>query len=55
MANEYVKRLTTADGGTRITVYRDEYAENPRYMTDEPLHCEDWHRNCSIMLKKERE
>lgn len=51
---EYAKRFVTKDGNTRISIYRDEYAENPRDMTDEPLHCEDWSRHCSIMLKNER-
>lgn len=55
MANELVKRMVKKDGSQRISFYRDEYAENPRDMTDEPLHCEDWDRNCSIMNKHERE
>lgn len=55
MAQEYVKRFVTKDGNTRISIYQDEYAENPRYKTDEPLHCEDWSGNCSIMNKQERE
>lgn len=49
------KRFETKDGNTRISIYNEEYAENPRYMTDEPLHCEDWSRDYSIMLKNERE
>lgn len=55
MAKDFEKRLVTADGGTRITIYRDDYAYNPRYTTDEPLHCEDWSRDGSIMTKKECE
>lgn len=52
---DYVKRFVTKDGKQRVTIYRDDYAENPRYNTDEPLHCEDWSRDCSIMNKQERE
>ena len=53
MANELVKRFITKDGKHRISIYREEYAENPRYLTDEPLHCEDWVIDYSIMNKKE--
>lgn len=52
---DYVKRFVTKDGKERITIYRDEHADNPRYNTDEPLHCEDWSRKYSIMNKSERE
>ena len=55
MANDLVKRFIKKDGSQRISFYREEYAENPRYNTDEPLHCEDWSREYSIMNKKERE
>ena len=55
MANDLVKRLVKKDGSQRISFYRNEYADNPRYMTDEPLHCEDWSRDYSIMNKHERE
>lgn len=55
MANELVKRFIKKDGSQRISFYLDEYAENPRDMTDEPLHCEDWSRDYSIMNKHERE
>lgn len=55
MANDLVKRFIKKDGSQRISFYREEYAENPRYMTDEPLHCEDWSRDYSIMDKHERE
>ena len=55
MANDLVKRFIKKDGSQRISFYRDEYADNPRYMTDEPLHCEDWSRDYSIMNKHERE
>lgn len=53
--NDYVKRFQTPDGAYRVTIYRDEYAESPRDMTDLPLNCEDWDRNYSIMNRKERE
>lgn len=55
MANDLVKRFIKKDGSQRISFYREEYAENPRYNTDEPLHCEDWSRDYSIMNKHERE
>ena len=55
MANELVKRMVKKDGSQRISFYREEYAENPRDMTDEPLHCEDWSRDNSIMTKQDRE
>ena len=52
---DYVKRFFTKDNGKRISIIQDEYADNPRDMTDEPLHCEDWSRDYSIMDKHERE
>ena len=55
MEKDLVKRFIKKDGSQRISFYRDLYADNPRYMTDEPLHCEDWLRNFSIMNKQERE
>ena len=55
MANDLVKRMVKKDGSQRISFYREEYAENPRYMCDFPLHCEDWSRDYSIMNKHERE
>lgn len=55
MAKDLVKRFIKKDGSQRISFYQEEYAENPRDTTDEPLHCEDWSRNCSIMNKHERE
>lgn len=55
MANDLVKRMVKKDGSQRISFYREEYADNPRYNTDEPLHCEDWSRDYSIMDKHERE
>ena len=51
MANDFVKRFVKKDGSQRISFYRDEYAENPRDMTDEPLHCCDWSRHYSIKTK----
>jgi len=55
MAQDYVKRFLTKDGNTRISIYCEEYPDNPRGTTDEPLHCEDWARGYSIMTKDERE
>lgn len=52
---DYVKRFVTKDGKQRVTIYREECADNPRWNTDEPLHCEDWSRDFSIMGKSERE
>ena len=54
MANELVKRFIKKDGSQRISFFREDYADNPRYNTDEPLHCEDWSRDYSIMYEKER-
>lgn len=54
MANELVKIFIKKDGSQRISFYREEYADNPRDKTDEPLHCEDWSRDYSIMTKDER-
>ena len=55
MERDLVKRMVKKDGSQRISFYRDEYAGNPRDMTDEPLHCEDWDREHTIMNKQERE
>lgn len=55
MERDLAKRFVTKDGNTRINIYREEYAENPRYNTDEPLHCEDWSGDYSIMTNHERE
>ena len=55
MANDLVKRMVKKDGSQRISFYREDYSENPRDTTDEPLHCEDWSRGYSIMNKHERE
>lgn len=55
MTQEYAKRFVTKDGNKRVTIYFDENADNPRYNTDEPLHCEDWSREFSIMTKSDRE
>lgn len=55
MANDLAKRFIKKDGSQRISFYREDYAENPRDTTDEPLHCEDWSRDYSIMTKEERE
>ena len=52
---DYVKRMFTKDKKYRLTIFRDDYADNPRYNTDEPLHCEDWDRSYSIMDHDERE
>lgn len=51
MEKDLVKRFIKKDGSQRISFYRDEYADNPRYKTDEPLHCCDWERKHSIEVK----
>lgn len=53
MANDLVKRFIKKDGSQRISFYQDTCADNPRYNTDEPLHCEDWSRDYSIMVKND--
>lgn len=55
MERDLVKRMVKKDGSQRISFYLDVCAENPRDMTDEPLHCCDWSRDYSIMNKHERE
>lgn len=55
MERDLVKRFLTKDGKTRMTIYRDDDADSPRDMTDEPFHCEDWSREYSIMNKQERQ
>lgn len=55
MERDLVKRMVKKDGSQRISFYRDEYAENPRDTTDEPLHCEDWSRDYTLMNEHERE
>lgn len=55
MEKDLVKRFVTKDGNTRINIYYDSCADNPRYNTDEPFHCEDWSRDYSIMTKEEKE
>jgi len=49
-----VTKFISKDGKTRVVISQDEYADNPRHMTDEPLHCEDWSRDYSIMNTQER-
>lgn len=49
MEKNFEKRFKTKDGRIRISIYRDDYASNPRDMTNEPLHCYDWSRDYSIM------
>lgn len=53
MEKNYVSRYVKKDGSQRITFFRDEYADNPRDRTDEPMHCEDYSRDYSIMNKDE--
>lgn len=46
-------RFLSKDGLKRVTIYRECCIESPRGMTDEPLHCEDWSRNYSIMTSED--
>lgn len=55
MKDNLIKRMMTKDGDERVSFFFDEHADSPRDLTDEPLHCEDWSRDCSIMNKQERE
>ena len=55
MANDVVKTFFTKDRKFKVEIIREEYAENPRNTTDEPLHCIDFSREYSIMTKEERE
>lgn len=54
MAKDFVRRYVTKDGNTRINIYKEECPCDPRSNTDFPLHCEDWHRDYSIMNTDER-
>lgn len=51
MAHEIVKTLYNKDKSQRIVFEQEECPDNPRYNTDEPLHCADFSRNYSIMIK----
>lgn len=51
---ESVKEFRTKDGNTRLLIIRDENAETPRYMTDEPFHCADFNRDYSIEISEEK-
>ena len=53
--SDLVKRFMNSDASMRLSVYREEYPENPRDMTDFPMCCEDFSRDYSIMNKEESE
>ena len=53
MTQEFEKRYISKDGKRRITIYREEYADNPRDNTDEPLHCCDWSNKYSIKVNND--
>lgn len=55
MEQNIAKQLVTKDGAIRISIIQDMYPDNPRFNTDEPLHCEDWCRGYTIMGKQEKE
>ena len=48
---ETIKSFINRDGNVRISIYREEYPDNPRNTTDFPLHCVDFSQDYSIMLK----
>lgn len=52
---DFEKRFVTTDGKFRVTIYRDENAENPRDTTDEPVHFEDYSRKYTLMEREDRE
>ena len=51
MAHEIVKTLYNKDGSKRIVFEQEGCPDNPRYNTDEPLHCADFSRDYSIDRK----
>lgn len=48
---ETIKSFMNRDGNVRVSIYREEYPDNPRNTTDFPLHCVDFSQDYSIMLK----
>ena len=55
MANDVVKTLQTKDGNFRVKIIREEYAESPRTLTDEPVYFEDYSREYTLMDGVERD
>ena len=54
MANDVVKTFFTKDRKFKVEIIREEYAENPRTMTDLPIHFEDYSRDYTLMERDER-
>lgn len=48
---ETIKSFINRDGNVKVSIYREEYPDNPRNTTDFPLHCVDFSQDYSIMLK----
>lgn len=52
---EHVIQKITKDEKYRVTVDVEEYAENPLYLCDFPLHVNDWDKNYSLVGRKNNE
>lgn len=48
---ETIKSFINRDGNVKVTIYNEEYPDNPRNTTDFPLHCVDFSQDYSIMVK----
>lgn len=48
---ETIKSFINRDGNIKVSIYTDEFPENPRNTTDFPLHCVDFSQDYSIMVK----
>lgn len=51
----FEKRFVTSDKMFRVSIRREEYPENPRELTDEPIYFEDYNREYSVMGRTERQ
>lgn len=52
---DFEKRYVTSDNMFRVSIIREEYPENPRDLTDEPVYFEDYNREYSVMDRTERQ
>ena len=52
---DFEKRYVTSDNMFRVSIIREEYPENPRDSTDEPVYFEDYNREYSVMDRTERQ
>lgn len=48
---ETIKSFINRDGNIKVSIYTEEYPDNPRNTTDFPLHCVDFSQDYSIMVK----